>query len=234
MFGEKKRSIALLISRLVLVSLIVSLIYSIVGLIFTALDTTIWASRHTKEDFIKIALQCLLGISLIYLPGLLKKHLKIAIANGTRLLYVLFLYAAIILGEVQNFYRDFPHWDTLLHTCSGIMLGSFGFALIDILNENKTIPIKLNKWFVALFSFCFAVTLDTFWEVIEFAMDLLLDLNMQQYITYSGTVLVGKAALFDTMKDLVVDILGAIFSCTIGFLTLKKREIDETKNGDVT
>ncbi|MDR1030713.1 MAG: hypothetical protein LBL76_07560 [Treponema sp.] len=223
-FKKKKRNIAVLISRFVLVSLIASFIYSLIGLLFTALDISIWASRHVKEDFIKIALQCLLGISLIYLPGLLKKHLKIAIADGSRLLYVLFLYAAIILGEVQNFYRDFPHWDTLLHTCSGIMLGSFGFALIDILNENKTIPIKLNKWFVALFAFCFAITLDTFWEVIEFVMDLLLDLNMQQYITYSGTVLIGKAALFDTMKDLVVDILGALFSCTIGFLTLKKRE----------
>jgi uncharacterized membrane protein YjdF len=232
MVGKKKRNIAVIISGFVLVSLIVSFIYSIIGLIFTALDITIWASWHTKEDFIKIALQCLLGISLIYLPGLLKKHLKISITDGNRLLYVLFLYAAIILGEVRNFYRNFPHWDTLLHTCSGIMLGSFGFALIDLLNENKTIPVKLNKWFVALFAFCFAVALGTFWEVIEFFMDLLMDLNMQKYITYGGTVLVGKAALFDTMKDLVVDILGAIFSCAIGLLTLKKRETDEIKNGD--
>jgi uncharacterized membrane protein YjdF len=234
MFGKKKRNIAILISNFVFFSLLLSLIYSIIGLICTALDISIWASRHTKEGFIKIALQCLLGISLIYLPGLLKKHLKIAITDGTRLLYVLFLYAAIILGEVRNFYRDFPHWDTLLHICSGIMLGSFGFALIDILNENKTIPIKLNKWFVVLFSFCFAITLDTFWEVIEFSMDLLMNLNMQQYITYSGTVLVGKAALFDTMKDLVVDILGAFFSCMIGFLTLKKREMDEIENSSLT
>jgi hypothetical protein len=57
---------------------------------------------------------------------------------------------------------------------------------------------------------------------------------MQQYITYGGTVLAGRAALFDTMKDLVVDILGAIFSCTIGFLTLRKREKDEITNDDVT
>jgi hypothetical protein len=227
MFGKKKRNIAMLISLLVLISLVASFIYAIIGLIFTAFDITIWGSMHTEESFIKIFLQCLLGISLIYLPGLLKKHLNISIADGIRIMYVLFLYAAIILGEVQNFYRDFPHWDTLLHTCSGIMLGSFGFALIDILNENKTIPVKLNKLFAALFAFCFAVTLGTFWEVFEFTADLLLDLNMQQYRTYDGTVLVGRAALFDTMKDLIVDILGAIFSCTFGFLTLKKRAINE-------
>jgi hypothetical protein len=64
-------------------------------------------------------------------------YLKISITGGTRLLYVLFLYAVIILGGALNFYRDFPHWDTLPHTCGGIMLGSFGFALIDILNENQ-------------------------------------------------------------------------------------------------
>ncbi|MDR1144243.1 MAG: hypothetical protein LBK77_08530 [Spirochaetaceae bacterium] len=229
--GKKKGNIAAMISLFVLFSLIASLVYSIVGLAFTALDITMWASTHTKEDFIKISLQCLLGISLIYLPGLLKKRWKISIAGGIRLLYVLFLYAAIILGEVRNFYRNFPHWDTLLHTCSGIMLGSFGFELIDILNENKTIPVKLNKWFAALFSFCFAVTLDTFWEVIEFVMDLLMDLNMQQYSTYGGTVLTGRAALFDTMKDLVVDILGAVFSCTVGFLALRKRETKNSQAG---
>ncbi|MDR1411331.1 MAG: hypothetical protein LBI91_03910 [Spirochaetaceae bacterium] len=225
---KKGRKIALIITYFVLASLVISLIYAITGLVAASLGTSLWASRHEKEDFIKIILQCFLGIVLIYLPGLLKKHFKISITNANRLVYVLFLYAAIILGEVRDYYRNFPHWDTLLHTCSGVMLGSFGFSLIDILNENKIIPIKLNSGFVVLFSFCFAITLDTFWEVIEFSMDLLMDLNMQQYAAYDGTILVGRAALFDTMKDLVVDILGAVFSCIVGFLTLKKREKDNS------
>jgi hypothetical protein len=133
----RNRKIAMVITFLVLASLVASLVYSIIGLAAASFGVSIWASGHKKENFIKIILQCLLGIVLIYLPELLKKRFKISITNANRLMYVLFLYAAIILGEVRDYYRNFPHWDTLLHTCSGVMLASFGFALVDILNENE-------------------------------------------------------------------------------------------------
>jgi hypothetical protein len=81
----------------------------------------------------------------------------------------------------------------------------------------------MSDWFMAFFSFCFAIMLDTIWEIIEFAIDEIFDLNMQQYNLPDGTVLIGRLALVDTMKELIVDILGALLISIIGYMVLKKR-----------
>jgi hypothetical protein len=65
--------------------------------------------------------------------------------------------------------------------------------------------------------------LDTAWEIIEFAIDAVFDLNMQQYNLPDGTVLTGRFAIVDTMKDLIVDVLGALFISIIGYVVLKGR-----------
>jgi uncharacterized membrane protein YjdF len=80
---------------------------------------------------------------------------------------------------------------------------------------------------MSFFSFCFAVMLDTLWEIIEFIMDTFMDLNMQQYILPDGTVLTGHYAIVDTMKDLIVDILGALFISAVGYIILLKRRKDK-------
>jgi hypothetical protein len=172
------------------------------------------------NEYLKIFLQSLLGLAVIFLPDLLKKRVGLSITDGTQVIFALFLWAAIILGEVHSFYYNVPGWDTILHTLSGAMLGAFGFAFVDIVNRHNTRYMNLSPVFLAITAFCFAVTLDTLWEIIEFVMDLLWDLNMQQYITYAGEVIVGKAAVFDTMKDLVVDVAGALASSLIGYWSL--------------
>jgi len=52
-------------------------------------------------------------------------------------------------------------------------------------------------------------------------MDLFLDSNMQTYALENGTPLIGQAALVDTMKDLIVDALGAFSISVIGYISLK-------------
>ena len=68
--------------------------------------------------------QCILGIIAFFLPNMLSKKLKIVIPTNMYIVYVLFLWGAVFLGEVRNFYYRVPHWDTILHTCSGAMLGA--------------------------------------------------------------------------------------------------------------
>ncbi|MDR1867243.1 MAG: hypothetical protein LBQ77_03120 [Treponema sp.] len=223
--NRDKNRVNIILTKIVFVSLIISLIYGIVGIIILAiLKTTNIVYHRPKGDYIKITLQCILGISVLYLPEILEKRLKISVTNVMHILFVSFLYAAIFLGEVQGFYKKFFHWDTLLHTLSGVMLSTFGFSLIDIANNSKRINIDLKPWFIALFSFCFAVTLDTIWEIFEFTMDRCMDLNMQQYIAPDGTVLVGSDALVDTMKDLIVDILGALSISIIGYFSIRNKK----------
>jgi hypothetical protein len=220
---KKKYKLHEIMAIITLIMLILSLIYGIAGIVFSTTGKTAVFDR-SNVDYIKISLQCILGLSVLFLPSVLEHKFKITFSNGMHILFVLFLYAAIILGEVQGYYRKFYHWDTLLHTLSGVMLSSFGFCIIDIINKSEKINLGLSDWFMAFFSFCFAIMLGTLWEIIEFVMDELMDLNMQQYILPDGTVLTGHYAIVDTMKDLIVDALGALLISIIGYILLKRQK----------
>jgi hypothetical protein len=208
---------------ILLIMLILSFVYGIMGIIFSEISKADIFDRSNIE-YIKISLQCILGLAVLFLPSALEHKFKITFSNGMHILFVLFLYGAIILGEVQGYYRKFYHWDTILHTLSGSMLSSFGFCIIDIINKSEKINLGLSDWFMSFFAFCFAIMLDTLWEIIEFVMDMFMDLNMQQYILPDGTVLAGHYAVVDTMKDLIVDVLGALIISIIGYILLKNRK----------
>lgn len=48
--------------------------------------------------------------------------------------------------------------------------------------------------------------------------------NMQKHTLADGTPLVGHAALSDTMKDIIIDALGALAASIIGYVSLKKNK----------
>ena len=101
------------------------------------------------------------------------------------------------------------------------MLGCLGFSVVRILNNDKQVPVTLSPAFVAFFAFCFAIMIGAFWEIYEFTGDGLFGLNMQKYMLENGTQLVGRAALGDTMKDIIVDVCGAGLACIIGYFSIK-------------
>ena len=84
--------------------------------------------------------------------------------------------------------------------------------------------MSLSPVFVALFAFCFAVSLGVIWEIYEFTADCFFYTNMQKFALESGEPLVGQQALMDTMKDLVVDMAGALFVSVIGFISMKRKK----------
>lgn len=179
---------------------------------------------RVKNDYVLMLAQCILGVFAMLLPGLLKRRLRIEIPSNMLVLYAIFLYCAIYLGEVKSFYYNVPHWDTILHTFSGAMLGALGFSFITLLNSTEKVPMNLSPIFVVLFSFCFAVMLGVVWEIYEFTFDGVLGLNMQKFAFENGEALVGRAALSDTMKDLIVDCLGALIMSIIGYISLKYKK----------
>ncbi len=174
-----------------------------------------------REDYVLMLLQCLLGVAAILVPARLMRRWDIEIPKVMFLMYVGFLYCAIFLGEVRSFYYTVPHWDTILHICSGAMLGALGFSMIAIFNNTERIPLNLSPLFVAVFAFCFAMALGAVWEIYEFSADILLGTNMQKFALDNGTQLIGQDALRDTMKDIIVDALGAVVTSAIGYVSVK-------------
>ena len=158
---------------------------------------------------------------MVHIPSFLEKRLKFELPTVLYVLYLIFLYCAITLGEVRSFYYTIPHWDVFLHAFSSVMTGLFGYMLITIINRNDKLVVQLSPLFVAMFAFCFSVMIGAVWEVYEFTFDGLLGLNMQKFALADGTQLTGHLALADTMKDIIVDILGAMVASAVGYFSLK-------------
>jgi hypothetical protein len=174
-----------------------------------------------------LIVQCFLGLVVMMLPGMLEKRLKLEIPTYIFVMYFVFLFGAIFLGEVQNFYIIIPSWDLILHTFSGVILGALGFSLVSVFNNSASVRVDLSPAFLGLFAFCFALAAGVVWEIYEFALDSVLGFNMQKAYTEAGEALAGSQALLDTMTDLIVDAAGALVVSVIGVISIKKRKRNE-------
>ena len=123
---------------------------------------------------------CILTLFLLMIPSIIDKKLNIKLPTVLESIILLFIFAAEILGEIQNFYGIFKHWDTMLHTINGFIMAAIGFSLIDILNQSEKFSIKLTPVFVALVAFCFSMTIGVLWEFFEFGADQLFKYDMQK------------------------------------------------------
>ena len=92
---------------------------------------------------------CMLTLILFLIPIIIERKLNIKLPNTLEIIIFLFIFSAQILGEVQNFYGIFKHWDTILHTLNGFLCGAIGFSMIDILNRSTKFHKMLTPVFVA-------------------------------------------------------------------------------------
>lgn len=148
-----------------------------------------------------------LAFILTFLPAIIEKRYRVYLPIEFEIIIVLFIYAALFLGEVHGYYTKYWWWDVVLHTGSGVALGFLGFLIVYELYYEK--KITASPFLVALLSFCFAVAMGALWEIFEFSMDSFFGLNMQ------------KSGLIDTMWDLIVDCLGAFFTSALGYFYIK-------------
>ena len=219
-----KQKVKRIIGIVLHVSLLLSVIYAMTMFILAPSEIAEGQPyQKVKSDYLLMVTQCVLGLFVMLLPTFIHRRLKIVVPNTIVILYYIFLYCAIYLGEVRNFYYLIPHWDDILHAFSGAMLGALGFILVDILNKDNAVRVQLSPFFVALFSFCFALAVGALWEVYEFTFDAILGLNMQKHTTETGIALAGIDALTDTMWDIIIDAGAALLVSVIGFFATRER-----------
>lgn len=122
---------------------------------------------------------------------------------------VLFVFATLFLGEVEEFYDRFWWWDVMLHGGSAIGFGLIGFLVIFMMFQGDRYAAP--PWAMGLFAYCFAVAIGTLWEIFEYTMDQSLGTNMQ------------RTGLPDTMKDLIMNTVGGFIGAFSGTLYLKAK-----------
>lgn len=152
------------------------------------------------------------SFALTFIPSILERSIKVSLPPSFQIVLLIFIFEAMFLGEIFNYYEKFWWWDILLHSWSGVLLGTVGFLLVYILNETNGVNVVMSPFFIAFFALCFAVTCGVFWEVFEYSMDLIFDTNMQ------------KSGLQDTMGDLLVDAAGGIIVSINGFFSLRNKK----------
>ena len=223
----KRYSIKEIVSFFLLISLIISVVYSFMRFVAAPSEPMGDVYEKLKSDYRLMLIQCSVGLIVMCLPGIVSRKFKVVVPGTICVLYYVFLYCAIFLGEVLNFYYVVPHWDTLLHALSGAMLGALGFVLVDFLNKDAHVKVSLSPFFISLFAFSFALSVGALWEVYEFSFDYVLGLNMQKHTTSRGVSLIGRDALSDTMKDIIIDAAAAFLISALGYVINKRKQIKD-------
>lgn len=190
-----------------------------------------------RDDYESVFLGGLTLVMLI-IPSFLSHKLKLEFPTTFEVFVLLFIFAAEILGEINNFYIHVPHCDAMLHTINGFLCAALGFALV---------------------AFCFSMTVGILWEFFEYAGDSFFALDMQKDTivhtintvkldaSNTNTVIHVKdiedvilvysdgtqealglggymdIGIIDTMQDLLVNLIGAIVFSVIGYMYLKRK-----------
>ena len=172
-----------------------------------------------RSDHNFLLLYCISAIAGLFVPHIIKKWWGFAISGTMSVIYTGFIFAALFLGTLMNFYDIFPFWDDMLHFFSGITLAILGFAILDIMQ--KQTPQRISAVGVAIFALCFAMALGKLWEIYEFLIDYFLGTNTQRFMDSDGVPFVGQEALMDTMIDMIFNTAGAIIASIWGYRRLK-------------
>ncbi len=193
----------------------------------------------------------ILTLILFAVPKIIDKRMDVTIPIGLETTILFFIFSAEILGEINAFYVKIPIWDTLLHTTNGFLMTAIGFALIDIFNRNERFSTQMSPYFVAFTAVCFSMTVGVLWEFFEFSMDWIFQTDMQKdwilpvinsvklnpdgsnvpvHVPIESLMVNGQEwnlngyldiGLVDTMKDLLVNFIGAVAFGLIGIFYLK-------------
>ena len=70
---------------------------------------------------------CVLTLILFLVPVVIDRKFNIRLPNTLETIILLFIFSAEILGEINEFYIHFTHWDTILHTLNGFLCAAIGF-----------------------------------------------------------------------------------------------------------
>jgi len=120
-------------------------------------------------------------------------------------------------GEVTAAYFIMPHYDTIAHFTSSLLIACIAFVAIYALDRYWG-GLSMDIYVMAFFVVIMAMALGVVWEFTEWASDI-----------YSGTW--AQRGNQDTMGDLLIDTLGGIVMAVIGVVLVKRGKMDKATEG---
>lgn len=200
----------------------------------------ILGSEGMLETYINQIQMCVLALVCLNIPVFFQRKLKVRIPGFIAVIVYLFIFIHFILGEIYRFYDHYILFDKILHTTGGAIIAFIGFSVVLSFTNLESRKVKLSPFFIVLFSFCFALSIEYIWELIEYAVDSIScrlagfdrAANMQRWkdgvlaVNPDGTYVTSVAqgsGLKDSMTDMIVNVVGALVICGIALAGLKFR-----------
>ena len=176
----------------------------------------------------------ILTLILFMVPQFLDRKLNVTIPPGLETVILIFIFSAEILGEINAFYVKIPIWDTILHTTNGFLMAAIGFALIDLFNRSDRFSIKMSPYFEFSMDWFFGMDMQKDWIVPAInsvklnptGANVPIHVDVQSLAVNGETWNLGgylDIGIVDTMKDLIVNFIGAVVFSIIGILYLRNR-----------
>ena len=159
----------------------------------------------------------LMAITLWIMYGVYKK----TFLRKTRISFYLiysFIFGAMYLGNVFDFYLIIPMYDKILHLLSGLILGMIGYILFVHVSNGET-KSSFKRYMPILFSIIFSIAGAAIWEIWEFSTDQLFGFASQ------------NNSLHDTMWDIICgSLMGIIANIPIYLYYIKGKKIKFIEN----
>lgn len=222
MYEKSKKSLRLnhILQAITLLTAVASLVMFIVD-DNRGLDTTVFQ-----------LMQCILALVVFNVPLFISRRFKCYIPNFITVLLYIFIFMHFILGEIYRAYDHILLYDKFLHATSGGVFCLLSLSVVWLFNNSEDGKVKLSPFFVVLFTFCFTLSLEYLWEIVEYGCDRLIGLNMQRWqdsvvetLPNGNTVhsVPWGNAISDTMGDMIVNVIGAFVMCTVIYISMKKK-----------
>lgn len=150
-------------------------------------------------------------------PRLFEKFANFEVPVEVHISVTAFAFLGLVLGDGLNFYGKIGWWDSLLHFTSGIILSFIALWLLQMLILRRKY-LFMHRALLYIFVVAFSLAVGAVWELCEYTVDDIFHTNNQQYMATTRATIVssddepleGHDALADTMKDLALDLAGAI------------------------
>ncbi len=148
---------------------------------------------------------CCVSIVIVWAPYLVTRFTPIRVPTILQVLIVIHAFLGACLGSGLDFFYTISFWDILLHTWSGFLCCLASLWILSVLKE------KMGIFGTIVFAVAFSSMIGMCWEIYEFCADsIVTGSNMQKFMTEDGIAFIGRAALADTMEDMICNFVGSI------------------------
>ncbi|MFR7592219.1 MAG: hypothetical protein ACLUVC_12290 [Longibaculum sp.] len=222
---KEKKPYYLIIARKIIFYLVMFMLIGAMVLLLTR-------KNANKGRLIFTMVQLVGMLFVLRIPQFIQDKYHFTIPNLLDFVLITFAFSGFILGDVFNFYGKIPYWDSILHTFSGVVIAYVGFIVIEYLDKEYTIPLSVSPLFMSLIVVSVALAIGAVWEIGEYTVDDIFHTNNQQYMASTRATLYdeediplqGHEALNDTMKDLMLDLGGAIVVAGLEYKKIEKKQ----------